>query len=88
MGLSNITSNFLYKKHSQNPEFKFIFLDKNKVLNPTYRTAFFAVLFSFMGFIYMLGKIINSIVWKQENKVSDVKQKVDSKASKKVKKIS
>ncbi len=41
-----------------------------------------------MGFIYMLGKIINSIVWKQENKVSDVKQKVDSKASKKVKKIS
>jgi hypothetical protein len=42
-----------------------------------------------MGFIYMLGKIINSTVWKQENKVSDIiKQKIDAKASKKVKKIS
>jgi hypothetical protein len=39
-----------------------------------------------MGVLYMLGKYVNTIIW--DKKVKDTKQKIDSKAAKRVKKIS
>ena len=55
------------------PEFDFsdffsVLSSKKKVLDPAYRTVFFAAFFSFVAFLYMLGKYINSKVWYQEVK--------------------